>query len=152
MMGLLFSNIAASAAILAIALIRNFLKDKVFSKVFVLLWILVIFRLLIPFEFSSGASIYAPIREQKTEFFINQPLLWEDYYEEFFVPNQKTDIPKAPKVQKTEISSEQILLSIWGFGAVFCGGFFVLRHRKNIKQICRGCVPMDNIPSEFSGR
>ena len=110
MMGLLFSNIAASAAILAIALIRNFLKDKVFSKVFVLLWILVIFRLLIPFEFSSGASIYAPIREQKTEFFINQPLLWEDGYEEFFVPNQKTDIPKAPKVQKTEISSEQILL------------------------------------------
>ncbi len=152
MMGLLFSNIAASAAILAIALIRNFLKDKVFSKVFVLLWILVIFRLLIPFEFSSGASIYAPIREQKTEIFINQPLLWEDGYEEFFVPNQKTDIPKAPKVQKTEISSEQILLSIWGFGAVFCGGFFVLRHRKNIKQICRGCVPMDNIPSEFSGR
>ncbi|MBQ5327717.1 MAG: peptidoglycan DD-metalloendopeptidase family protein [Oscillospiraceae bacterium] len=152
MMGLLFSNIAASAAILAIALIRNFLKDKVFSKVFVLLWILVIFRLLIPFEFSSGASIYAPIREQKTEFFINQPLLWEDGYEEFFVPNQKTDLPKAPKVQKTEISSEQILLSIWGFGAVFCGGFFVLRHRKNIKQICRGCVPMDDIPSEFSGR
>ena len=152
MMGLLFSNIAASAAILAIAIIRNFLKDKVFSKVFVLLWILVIFRLLIPFEFSSGASIYTPIREQKTEIFINQPLLWEDGYEEFFVPNQKTDLPKAPKVQKTEISSEQILLSIWGFGAVFCGGFFVLRHRKNIKQICRGCVPMDNIPSEFSCR
>ena len=67
MTGLLFSNIAAFAAILIIVFLRKLLKDKVFSKIFVLLWALVIFRLLLPFEFSSGASIYSPVQTPEAE-------------------------------------------------------------------------------------
>ena len=57
MNGIILSNIAATAAIAVVFLLRSFLKNKIFSKVFVLLWMLVIIRLLLPFEFSSGISI-----------------------------------------------------------------------------------------------
>ena len=58
MEGVLFANIAASAATFAVLLFRKFFKDKVFSGVFVLLWMAIIIRLLLPFEFSSAISIY----------------------------------------------------------------------------------------------
>lgn len=66
MEGLIFSNIAASAATVFVLVLRRLFGNKIFSKIFVLLWILVIIRFLLPFEFSSAVSIYSPIREQKT--------------------------------------------------------------------------------------
>ncbi len=153
MTGLLFSNIAAFAAILAIAFLRKLLKDKVFSKVFVLLWVLVIFRLLLPFEFSSGASIYASVKEPETENFeINDFIFGEEFSgKEFFVQKEEPANRSESFVsEKTEISSKAILRFIWLSGFAFCGGSFVLRHRKNTKQILLDCVPANDIPADFS--
>ncbi len=153
MNGLLFSNIAAAAAIFAIILLRKFFKNRIFSKVFVLLWVLVIFRLLLPFEFSSGASIYAPIREQKTEILETEDFLWKYVSEsEFFSQNQEPINPSESQLsKKAKISSYAILHFIWLSGAVFCGSSFAFRHRKNTNRIMSDCVPFDNVPPEFSG-
>ncbi|MBQ6878310.1 MAG: peptidoglycan DD-metalloendopeptidase family protein [Oscillospiraceae bacterium] len=152
MNGLIFSNIAGSVGIFSVLLFRKFFKDKVFAKVFVLLWLAVMVRLLLPFEFSSGASIYTLIQKPETENAINQPVFIDDLYgEDFIAPEQNPVFSETPAKQKAKISSEQILLSIWCFGAVFFGGTFALRHRKNVKKLLACCVSFDEVPKEFSG-
>ena len=88
MNGIILSNIAATAAIAVVFLLRSFLKNKIFSKVFVLLWMLVIIRLLLPFEFSSGISLYVPekepVFEEKNSFSYSE----ETFEKEDFVPEQ----------------------------------------------------------------
>ena len=64
MEGILFANIAASAAVLIILLLRRFFRDKFSSAVFVLLWLAVAARLLLPFNFSSTLSIYNAKEEE----------------------------------------------------------------------------------------
>ena len=122
MNGIILSNIAATAAIAFVFLLRSFLKNKIFSKVFVLLWMLVIIRLLLPFEFSSGISLYVPekepVFEEKNSFSYSE----ENFEKEDFVPEQifETEtFSEMPGAEKNEISSEKILLYIWLFGAVF---------------------------------
>ncbi len=153
MTGLLFSNIAAFAAILIIVFLRKLLKDKVFSKIFVLLWALVIFRLLLPFEFSSGASIYSPVQTSATEI-----LKTEDFYYSEKIPEGEIFVSEGEPInfsesqisEKAKFSSDTLFLFIWLSGTVFCGGSLLFRHRKNIRQILSDCVPANDIPAEFS--
>ena len=107
MNGLIFSNIAGSVGIFSVLLFRKFFKDKVFAKVFVLLWLAVMVRLLLPFEFSSGASIYAPIQKPETENAINQPVFIDDLYGEDFIASEQNPVfSETPAKQKAKISSE----------------------------------------------
>ena len=113
MEGIILSNIAATAAITLIFLLRRFLKDKIFSKVFVLLWMLVIIRLLLPFEFSSGISLYVPEKEPVFEEENSFSHSDEVPEKENFVPEQifETEtFSEMSDAEKTEISSEKILL------------------------------------------
>ena len=153
MTGLLFSNIAAFAAILIIVFLRKLLKDKVFSKIFVLLWALVIFRLLLPFEFSSGASIYSPVQTPAAEISKTEDFYYSEKISEgeiFVSEGEPINFSESQISEKAKISSDTLFLFIWLSGTVFCGGSLLFRHRKNIRQILSDCVPANDIPAEFS--
>lgn len=150
MNGLLFANVAATAAICAIFLLRRILRNRFFARFFVLLWLLVIFRLLLPFEFSSGISFYSPVQPPENVFS-------ESTGETFFSPGiiYPEILPEgnseSPEKDSAKISSGEFLLCIWLSGAVFTGGFFVLKHRFSVKKILSDCAPFEDVPEEFSG-
>lgn len=149
MQGLIFANIAASAAIVMILLLRKFFKDKVYSKVFVLLWALVILRLLVPFEFSSALSIYpsetqvsSPIPED------NVQIQWDtlpQYDETAFMTEYEPAEEPAKPIAK--ISSAEAFFIIWLMGAVSVGGYFTLCHLNTVRKIKANCAPLEDIPN-----
>ena len=63
MNGIIFANVSASVAVLLVLLLRKLFKEKLFAKVFVMLWLLIIIRLLLPFELYSSLSVYTPEKE-----------------------------------------------------------------------------------------
>ena len=77
MNGIIFANVSASVAVLLVLLLRKLFKEKLFAKVFVMLWLLIIIRLLIPFEFYSPLSVFAPEKEPAFSE-VNQPVFVGD--------------------------------------------------------------------------
>lgn len=150
MTGLLFSNIAASAAILIILLLRKLFKNRFFSKIFVLLWLFVIIRLLLPFEFSSGISLYPSASEPEKVFYETEEVFIEDFPAEEFIPEKREEIPApALEVPEKSVDPSRIILFIWISGGVFTGGFFAAKHYYTVKRIIASCVPYDDVPEEF---
>lgn len=150
MSGLLFANVSSIAATVLILLLRKFFKEKLFAKTFVFLWLLVIIRLLVPFEFYSSISAFAPEKEPVFEE-ANQPVFIGDLPGgKEFLSEQEEKIPSdVPEKEKAKIQSDKILLSIWISGAVLTGGFFAAKHFYTVKKILKSCVPFDEIPENY---
>ena len=150
MSGLLFANVSSIAATVLILLLRKFFKEKLFAKTFVFLWLLVIIRLLVPFEFYSSISAFAPEKEPVFEE-VNQPVFIGDIPGgKEFLSEQEEKIPSdVPEKEKAKIQSDKILLSIWISGAVLTGGFFAAKHFYTVKKILKSCVPFDEIPENY---
>ncbi len=150
MSGLLFANVSSIAATVLILLLRKFFKEKLFAKTFVFLWLLVIIRLLVPFEFYSSISAFAPEKEPVFEE-VNQPVFIGDLPGgKEFLSEQEEKIPSdVPEKEKAKIQSDKILLSIWISGAVLTGGFFAAKHFYTVKKILKSCVPFDEIPENY---
>jgi len=148
MSGLLFANVSSIAATVLILLLRKFFKEKLFAKTFVFLWLLVIIRLLVPFEFCSSISAFAP--EKEPVFAETNEPFYSGNFEEYSgskVENQVPGTEQNPK--KAKIQSDKILLSIWISGAVLTGGFFGAKHFYTVKKILKSCVPFDEIPENY---
>ena len=148
MSGLLFANVSSIAATVLILLLRKFFKEKLFAKTFVFLWLLVIIRLLVPFEFYSSISAFAP--EKEPVFAETNEPFYSGNFEEYSgskVENQGPGTEQNPK--KARIQSDKILLSIWISGAVLTGGFFAAKHFYTVKKILKSCVPFDEIPENY---
>ncbi|MBR3610322.1 MAG: peptidoglycan DD-metalloendopeptidase family protein [Oscillospiraceae bacterium] len=152
MEGILFANIAASAAVLIILLLRRFFRDKFSSAVFVLLWLAVVARLLLPFNFSSTLSIYNAKEEE--------PI----YYQQEEEPSAMKEIPKTPVFvyydeesisedtpdnKNVKISGRDMLFCIHVSGAVICGIYFAAAHIKNVQKIMECAVPFYDLPEGF---
>lgn len=150
MSGFLFANVSSIAATVLILLLRKFFKEKLFAKTFVFLWLLVIIRLLVPFEFYSSISAFAPEKEPVFEA-VNQPVFIGDLPGgKEFLSEQEEKIPSdVPEKEKAKIQSDKILLSIWISGAVLTGGFFAAKHFYTVKKILKSCVPFDEIPENY---
>ena len=147
MQGLIFANIAAAAATVLILFLRRIFKDKMFAKVFVLLWALVILRLLLPFEFSSAISLYsAPAAEQSAPAEYNVQIPWEAAGTQTAAPANT----ESPTKTKAKISSAQMLFALWAFGAAFTGGCFALRHYCAVKKLTANSILLGDIPEEFT--
>lgn len=152
MNGLVFANIAASVGVIAVLILRRFFKNKVFSKVFVLLWVVVIMRLLLPFEISSGISIYGFSKEpepvyakQETNVQIPAeqiPVIYNEYPAE-------NSMPKSSADETVRISSKDIFFAVWIFGAVLSAGYYSLKHILSVNRIMANAVPFDDFPAEF---
>ncbi len=152
MNGLLFANIGAIAAASAVFLVRRLFMDKIRPKVFVILWMLIIFRLLLPFEFSSGASIYAPIEKPKTETDFSEPIFLLEEEPEYIIQHYheiEENLSEVLEKPKAEISPHVILLLIYLSGAVFTGGILLKKHRSATVSVLRGCVPFDEVPEIY---
>lgn len=151
MEGILFSNLAASAAVLVIFLLRKIFPDKFSSAVFVLLWSLVILRLLLPFEFSSPLSIYKT-REETPQYRQEQVI---------FIPAENAETPVlsfeeeesipqvTPNKKMSKISTGDVLLFLWVSGVLLCGGFFTAKHLYSVRKILKNSVPFDELPEGF---
>lgn len=136
MNGIIFANVSASVAVLLVLLLRKLFKEKLFAKVFVMLWLLIIIRLLLPFEFYSSLSVFAP---EKEPFFseVNQPFYIENP-EEFGFSETKEEIPTvSEKTKNAKISSESALVFIWALGGISVLGFFAARHFYSVKRILK---------------
>ncbi|MBQ2997374.1 MAG: peptidoglycan DD-metalloendopeptidase family protein [Oscillospiraceae bacterium] len=152
MNGLVFANIAASVGVIAVLILRRFFKNKVFSKVFVLLWVVVIMRLLLPFEISSGISIYGFSNEpepvytrQETNVQIPAeqiPVIYNEYPAE-------NSMPKSSADEAVRISSKDIFFAVWIFGAILSAGYYSLKHILSVNKIMADAVPFDDFPAEF---
>ena len=149
MEGVIFANIAASAATFAVLLFRKFFKNKVFSGVFVLLWMAIIIRLLLPFEFSSAISIY-PYKDSPSayrEINVQAPAEQIPVYIDI-EPEKPTEIPAA-KPNKTEISSAELIFAAWVFGGISCIGYFSGKHIYSVRKIMKNALPFDELPADF---
>lgn len=136
MNGIIFANVSASVAVLLVLLLRKLFKEKLFAKVFVMLWLLIIIRLLLPFEFYSSLSVFAP---QKEPVFseVNQPFYIENP-EEFGFSETKEEIPTvSEKTKNAKISSESALVFIWALGGISVLGFFAAKHFYSVKRILK---------------
>ncbi len=149
MAGLVFANFAAAAAVVLIFLFRKIFIEKVYPKVFVLLWMLVILRLLLPFEFSSGISLYS-FEEEKQSAVPEIEIIFEEEKlpEKIPAENEKINSEKN-NVQKAGISPEKILFSVWISGSVLTGCFFAAKHFYLVKKLSENCVPFEEVPEEF---
>ena len=142
MNGIIFANVSASVAVLLVLLLRKLFKEKLFAKVFVMLWLLIIIRLLLPFEFYSSLSVFAP---QKEPVFseVNQPFYIENP-EEFGFSETKEEIPTvSEKTKNAKISSESALVFIWALGGISVLGFFAAKHFYSVKRILKNSEPYD---------
>ena len=142
MNGIIFANVSASVAVLLVLLLRKLFKEKLFAKVFVMLWLLIIIRLLLPFEFYSSLSVFAP---EKEPFFseVNQPFYIENP-EEFGFSETKEEIPTvSEKTKNAKISSESALVFIWALGEISVLGFFAAKHFYSVKRILKNSEPYD---------
>ena len=142
MNGIIFANVSASVAVLLVLLLRKLFKEKLFAKVFVMLWLLIIIRLLLPFEFYSSLSVFAP---QKEPVFseVNQPFYIENP-EEFGFSETKEEIPTvSEKTKNAKISSESALVFIWALGGISVLGFFAAKHFYSVKRILKTSEPYD---------
>lgn len=136
MNGIIFANVSASVAVLLVLLLRKLFKEKLFAKVFVMLWLLIIIRLLLPFEFYSSLSVFAPEKEPVFEE-VNQPFYIENP-EEFGFSETKEEIPTvSEKTKNAKISSESALVFIWALGGISVLGFFAARHFYSVKRILK---------------
>lgn len=143
MNGVIFANLSASVAVLLILLLRRLFKEKLFAKFFVALWLLVIIRLLLPFEFFSPMSIYSPLSEPENYSSVNKYVYYGDFSEGEKIPEGKTEASALPKAEKIKISSEEALVFIWAFGGIFVGVFFAAKHLHNAKRILKTCEPYE---------
>ncbi len=144
MNGIIFANISASVAFLVVLFLRRLFKEKLFAKVFVMLWLLIIIRLLLPFEFYSSLSVFAPEKEAVFEE-VNQPIFIGDLPGgKEFLSEQEEKIPsEVPEKEKAKISSESALTFIWALGGISVLGFFAAKHFYFVKRILKSSEPYD---------
>lgn len=150
MNGLIYANIAASSAVAAVLLFRRFFKEKIFSKIFVLLWAVIIIRLLLPFEFSSAVSVYAIFeKNDEPHFEVNVPSQKEE--NPVYVTEKPNNIayPTMEAPKKVTVSFEDAIYTVWIIGVVFSGAYFSLRHFCAVRKIMSGAVPFDELSEDF---
>jgi len=89
-MTLLNMSIYGGIIILAVLVIRAFTLHRLPKKVFLVLWAVALLRLLVPFEISSGFSLYSLFPERATAY---TPEISADPFETYsdFLPNQSTE-------------------------------------------------------------
>lgn len=97
-MWIFFSSIKASIVIAMIMIIKMTLKERLPARWHYALWFLVIFRLLLPFEIPSPASIFNAVEEEELKSTFSQ------IFENIVISN-KNDIISAIDNQQSHSSN-----------------------------------------------
>lgn len=122
-MGLLNRSIAACVLILVIVIIRALFLHKLPKRIFPVLWGVVAFRLLVPFEIPSRLSVYSIVNMFASNFF-EKP-----------VSTGAAAVQSNPMLMISGLAAPQatqqggsLLFAFWLAGAVGCALFFIVTH------------------------
>lgn len=139
-MNLIQMTVIAGLMILVILLIRHFKLAIVPKVTFVALWLLVMIRLLIPFEMTFGMALPDP--------FANHPSVSQLAGQQELI-NHTLNLPIEPIVDNNAIYSttlsffnENIMLGVWIVGMIPMTLYFVVNHAKFLRHVS------DSIPVE----
>lgn len=137
-MSLLQMSTSAGILIVVITILRTMFIYKLPKKTFMILWIPVIFRLLVPVEIPSVLSVYSWIPDQSVESSIYRE---ESSVHEFFVNEnkvieQQTDEENLQTREEHGWSHPTISIRkvVWWVGFLMCSGFFLLAYRRGINK------------------
>jgi len=132
-MSLIHMTVIAGLMILLILLIRYFALAKVPKVTFIALWLLVIARLLIPFEMPFGINL--------SKHFTNNPVVAQLKASPVTV-NSSTNLTTETFIPINSYTNANMMLRIWVVGMAFMGLYFVANHVKFFRHI------NDSIPVE----
>lgn len=136
-MSLLQMSVAGAVMILVITVIRALAINRLPKKTFLILWGITIIRLLIPFSFPSGFSIYSLLGRKTGSDINDTPAV------RFMPINTQTPVTtQAPQSQipAFTISAWDI---IWVAGLVLCTVFFISAYIRCYREF-RTSLPVEN--------
>ena len=150
-------SLGGSLVILAIALARLLLQNRVHRTVWLVLWAVAVLRLLAPFTVGSASSIFnLPVFTQQTE----QTVTEQTVTEQPIQPAPPVTQAQPIAVQTvTELPTQNIfdfrniLFALWLTGAAVTGGYFILSHAA-AKRRYRFSIPIElpQVPERVSVR
>lgn len=126
--------------ILLIAIARTLWRDKLPGKVFSILWVVALVRLLVPFSIPSSVSVYTlfgkcrPILEKKAELLLEQ---WGTEVSSQTVQN-------SPILQSGSGGMKLNFLwqTIWLIGVLMCAGYFIFTYFRCYREF-RTALPVE---------
>ena len=128
-MNLIHMTIIAGLMILLSLFIRRFFLDKISKRTFVTLWILVMFRLIFPFEISFGINLPVPFANNLATPQLEVP---------------QTMINNTVSSPTSNFTSENMVLGIWIIGMVLMTLYFVVNHIKFLRHV-NDSIPVENV-------
>lgn len=136
---LLKTTLESSVLICIIALLRHLLLQKLPKKTFLALWIVALFRLLIPVSIPSPLSIYTLLGNAKEAVTPAQPTKPSTA----FLHLTKTALPStALSAPATSARTFSPLLLFWGMGVCITAAYFLQAHFR-FKRNCADSLPLD---------
>jgi len=136
-MSILQMNIYASLLIIFTVIIRAVGINKLPKKTFMILWLIIISRLLIPYTMPQVINVYPVINKVSNDILIAQP---RQQPQEYFIPpeisqiNTQTEIPVNPPTvmpEKNHININIPIYQIIWFAGIFTfGAWFIVPHIK----------------------
>ncbi|MDF2869911.1 MAG: hypothetical protein K0R05_1486 [Anaerocolumna sp.] len=132
-------TLSASVMIMVITVIRTVWMNKLPKKVFLILWLIVLIRLLIPINISSPLSIYTIFSSTRetAEQYIFQPESINSKAES----NNSIDISKVQTayypselIAGTETGKMNVLLIIWGMGLLILSIYFCVNYFRSKRE------------------
>ena len=134
--------IYGSLLILFIILIRPLTIKRLPKDIFILLWMIVITRLLIPFSLPEMVQISPPpqVNSMTTATDIQLPQIMYDTFE--IIPSVQNSQP-VEKISKPTVSIEQIITVVWIAGSIVTFAVFFVPHTIN-KRRYNSALPVEN--------
>lgn len=151
-MTLLQMSLSGAALTAAVALMRALLLRRVPKRTFLVLWLVVLLRLLIPFEpvihVALPRLVPEPARTETAASAIpaqpaaQSPRPAAESAEPTLRPAPVPTAPDAPRQRETRgaPSRETVLTVLWGAGAMATGAFFVLGYARGYRRFRRAAA------------
>lgn len=132
-MNILMINISASVMILLSLIIRKLLRQRISHNAFILLWLIIGVKLIIPISIDSSFSflnLYIPIKN-----YVSDIIATDDFIIEAAIATNDLII-------KQKIDTKLFLVIAWALGAICVFGYYLLQYWITRKKIMR-CKPLN---------
>lgn len=136
------TTLETSVFICIIALLRRLLLQKLPKKTFLTLWIIALFRLLIPVSIPSPLSIYALLGNTNESPAAVQPEPLTAGFPRLTATTFAAVSSPAPAASGNTFSIHSLLLLLWGIGVGIAAIYFLQAHFR-FKRNCADSLPLD---------
>ena len=151
-MSFLSMTVIAEIMIVSGVVIRYFTFAKIPKKTFVFIWLLVLMRLLIPFDFPFSINIHnysmsqraiEPVSSQIVVPNYDSPYSNADYMPITTVNYYEPDIAANHSVPYVFLNQSNVVMWIWGVGMTVIAIYFVVNHIRFLRYVSDS-VPVEN--------